>query len=136
MVQKIDHVGIAVKNLGEAIKFYEQTLGLKIEGQEIILDQKVKTAFIPLGESRIELLESLDPEGPVGKFIASRGEGIHHIALRVSDLEADLQSLKENGVKLIDEKPRRGAHKLRIAFIHPKATNGVLLELCQSEKPR
>ena len=133
MIRKIDHIGIAVKNLSDAIKFYEESLGLQIEGQEIVQDQKVRTVFIPVGEIRIELLESLDPEGPVGKFIANRGEGIHHIALQVSNIEADLQKLKEKGIKLIDEKPRLGAHKLQIAFIHPKATNGVLLELCQSK---
>lgn len=129
----IEHFGIAVKNLDEAIKFYEEILGLKCYAVEGVADQKVKTAFFQIGQTKIELLESTDPEGPIGKFIENRGEGIHHIAYAVKGLESSLEELKSKGIKLIDEKPRRGAEGLNIAFLHPKTTNGVLIELC--EKP-
>ena len=131
MIKKINHVGVAVKDLNEAIKFYKENLGLEIEGTEEIKEQKVKVAFIPLGESRIELLQSIDPNGPIAKFIEKRGEGIHHIALEVEGIEETLQKLKEKGVQLIDEKPRIGAHEMKIAFLHPRSTKGVLLELCE-----
>jgi methylmalonyl-CoA/ethylmalonyl-CoA epimerase len=126
----IEHIGIAVKNLDEAIKFYEKVLGLKCYAIEEVEDQKVKTAFFQIGQTKIELLESTDPDGPIGKFIEKRGEGIHHIAFATDKLESDLKELKEKGIKLIDEKPRAGAEGLNIAFIHPKATFGVLTELC------
>ncbi len=129
----IEHIGIAVKNIDEAIKFYEGILGLKCYAVEEVADQKVKTAFFQIGQTKIELLESTDPEGPIGKFIEKRGEGIHHIAYAAKNLESSLEELKSKGIKLIDEKPRRGAEGLNIAFIHPKATVGVLTELC--EKP-
>ncbi|MGI5901146.1 MAG: methylmalonyl-CoA epimerase [Desulfitobacteriia bacterium] len=130
-VLKIDHIGIAVKNLEETLKFYVDTLGLKLQGEEVVEEQKVKVAFLPLGDSEIELLESTEPDGPVAKFIASRGEGIQHIALRVKNLEEALAELKAKGVRLIDEKPRYGAGGAKIAFIHPKATFGTLVELCE-----
>ncbi len=132
-MKKIDHVGIAVKNIEECRWLYEGNLGLKIKDIEEIPDQKVKVAFLPLGESKIELLESTDPQGPIAKFIAARGEGVQHIALRVDNIEEKLAELKEKGVRLIDEKPRLGAGGARIAFIHPKETFGTLIELCERE---
>ncbi|MBE0571336.1 MAG: methylmalonyl-CoA epimerase [Ignavibacteriaceae bacterium] len=129
----IEHIGIAVKNMNEVIKFYEEVLGLKCYAVEEVADQKVKTAFFQIGKTKIELLESTDPEGPIGKFIEKRGEGIHHIAYAAKDLESSLEELKSKSIKLIDEKPRKGAEGLHIAFLHPKATYGVLTELC--EKP-
>ena len=126
----IEHIGIAVNNLNEAIKFYEEVFGLKCYAVEEVEDQKVKTAFFQIGQTKIELLESTDPDGPIGKFIEKRGEGIHHIAFATDKLESSLKELKEKGIKLIDESPRKGAESLNIAFIHPKATFGVLTELC------
>ena len=131
MLDKIDHIGVAVKSIDEALKFYEEQLGVELSKVEEVAEQKVKVAFLPVGESKIELLESTDPEGPVAKFIAARGEGFQHIAFKVDNLEAKLQELKAKGVKLIDEKPRIGAGGASIAFIHPKSTGGLLIELCQ-----
>ena len=130
MFKKIDHIGIAVRNLDEAIKVWEG-LGLKVDEIEEVPDQKVRTAIIHVGESRIELLEPTSEDSPIAKFIAKRGEGIHHMALGVDDIEATLEHLKEEGYRLIDEKPRIGAGGAKIAFVHPKAVTGVLLELCQ-----
>ncbi|MBK9099407.1 MAG: methylmalonyl-CoA epimerase [bacterium] len=129
----IEHIGIAVKSLDDSIKFYEDVLGLKCYAVEEVADQKVKTAFFQIGQTKIELLESTDPDGPIGKFIEKRGEGIHHIAYAAKGLDSSLNDLKNKGIKLIDEKPRRGAEGLNIAFLHPKSTFGVLTELC--EKP-
>jgi methylmalonyl-CoA/ethylmalonyl-CoA epimerase len=131
MFEKIDHVGIAVANLEEAINFYRDQVGLDCEGMEVVEEQKVKVAFFPVGESKIELLESTDPDGPVGKFIEKKGGGVHHLSFRVSNIEEKLRQLKEQGVTLIDEKPRYGAGGAKIAFIHPKSTGGVLVELCE-----
>jgi lactoylglutathione lyase/methylmalonyl-CoA/ethylmalonyl-CoA epimerase len=131
MIKKIDHIGIAVKDLKEAIGFYGENLGLDIEGIEEIKEQKVKVAIIPVGESRIELLESTHLDGPIAKFIERRGEGIHHIALEVEGIEETLQKLKKKGVNLVDQKPQVGANRTRIAFIHPRSTKGVLIELCE-----
>ena len=133
-IKKIDHIGVAVKNLNEAMKLYRESLGLEIEGTEEVKEQRVKVAFIPVGETRIELIESTDPNGIIAKFIERRGEGIHHIALEVDHIEGVLQKLKEKGVQLIDEKPRIGVHKMKIAFLHPRSTNGVLLELCEKHE--
>ncbi|NJE48199.1 methylmalonyl-CoA epimerase [Thermococcus sp. 9N3] len=133
MFKKIDHVGIAVKNLEEAIKVWEG-LGLKVEEIEEVPDQKVRTAIIHIGESRIELLEPTAEDSPIAKFIAKRGEGIHHIALGVTDIEEHLKELKEKGYRLIDEEPRIGAGGAKIAFVHPKAVTGVLLELCERKE--
>ncbi len=130
-VIKVDHIGIAVKSISEALKLYEETLGIKCEGIEEVPEQKVKTAFLPIGDTEIELLESTAPDGPVAKFIEKRGEGLHHIALRVENIEEALEELKKKGIRLIDEKPRKGAGGARIAFLHPKATGGVLLEICE-----
>jgi len=130
-VEKINHIGIAVKSIKEAAKFWENLPGLKITGTEVVESQKVKTAFLPTGDSEIELLEATDEESPIAKFIEKKGEGVHHIALQVDNIEEALAELKEAGIRLIDETPRDGAGGARIAFLHPKATGGVLLELCQ-----
>ena len=130
-ISVIDHVGIAVKSIDEALKFWESSLGVKCTGRETVEEQKVTTAFLPIKESEIELLEATSEESPIAKFIEKRGEGIHHISLRVGDVEACLAELKAKGVKLIDETPRKGAGGAMIAFIHPKATGGILLELSQ-----
>lgn len=132
MGKKIDHIGIAVKELEAAAKFYGAALGLEKGEVEVVEEQKVKVLSLPLGESRVELLESIDPEGPIGKFLAKKGEGIHHIAIRVENIEEELERLRGLGVPLIDEKPKKGSHNTRIAFLHPKGTGGVLVELCQS----
>jgi len=130
MIRKIDHVGIAVKNLDEAIKLWEK-LGLKVAEIEEVPEQKVRVAVFKVGESRIELLEGTSEDSPISKFIAKRGEGIHHIALGVENIEEHLERLKGEGFRLIDEKPRIGAGGAKIAFVHPKSVNGVLLELCE-----
>ncbi|PIE54336.1 MAG: methylmalonyl-CoA epimerase [Dethiosulfovibrio peptidovorans] len=127
----IDHIGIAVKSIDEALKFWEGTLGVRCTKVETVADQKVNTAFLPLKDSEVELLEATTEDSLLAKYIARKGEGIHHIALRVNNLEAVLTELKEKGVRLIDEKPRKGAGGAMIAFIHPAATGGVLLELSQ-----
>lgn len=130
-VLKVDHIGIAVKDMAEAKKFYTEVLGIAAQGEETVAEQKVKVCFIPCGDSEIELLESTAPDGPVAKFIEKNGEGIQHIALKVDNIENALADLKAKGVRLIDEKPRYGAGGANIAFIHPKATGGVLLELSE-----
>ncbi|MCL2496536.1 MAG: methylmalonyl-CoA epimerase [Clostridiales bacterium] len=130
-VIKVDHIGIAVKSIAEAAKFWEDTLGLKIAATEEVAEQKVITAFIPCGDSEVELLQATAEDSPIAKFIENKGEGIQHIALRVDNIEEALSELNEKEVRLIDEVPRKGAGGARIAFLHPKATGGVLLELCQ-----
>lgn len=133
---RLDHLGIAVESLDSAESFWSQTLGLKTAGREVVEEQGVTVSFIPAGEPSIELLEPLEEEeGPVGRFLARRGPGIHHICLRVDDLDSLLARLKEAGVKLIDETPRQGAHGMRIAFVHPQATGGILLELAEPAGP-
>jgi methylmalonyl-CoA/ethylmalonyl-CoA epimerase len=132
-VLKIDHIGIAVKNLAESSKLYEM-LGIASAGVEEVAEQKVRVSFFPVGDSEIELLESTSPDGPVARYIEKNGEGIQHIALRVDNLEEALAELKAKGVRLIDEKPRYGAGGAKIAFIHPKATGGVLLELSERQE--
>ncbi|MDR1182830.1 MAG: methylmalonyl-CoA epimerase [Bacteroidales bacterium] len=129
----IEHIGIAVKNLNEAIAYYEKVLGLKCYAIEEVADQKVKTAFFMIGQTKIELLEPTDSESAVGKFIEKRGEGIHHIAYAVDNLSSALEELGEKSIQLIDKQPRKGAEGLNIAFLHPKSTGSVLTELC--EKP-
>lgn len=129
----IEHVGIAVKDLETSIKYYETVLGLECYKIEEVADQKVKTAFFMIGQTKIELLESTDPEGPVGKFIEKRGEGVHHIAFAVNGLETALADAEALGVQLIDKTPRKGADGLSIAFLHPKSTGGVLTELCEDK---
>ncbi len=129
----IEHIGIAVNNIASAIEFYEKVLGLKCYNIEEVPEQKVKTAFFLVGQTKIELLESTDNEGPIGKFIEKRGEGIHHIAFAVENIESQLLHASESGIKLIDSSPRKGAEGLDIAFLHPKSTNGVLIELCENK---
>ncbi|MCE1207175.1 MAG: methylmalonyl-CoA epimerase [Spirochaetia bacterium] len=130
-LEKLDHIGIAVEKLDDSLAIWEGTLGLVLHGTEEVVEQKVRTTFLPLGESEIELLESTDPEGPIAKFIAAKGQGIQHLAFRVTNIEAALEELKTKGVRLIDEKPRYGAGGAKIAFLHPKSTGGVLIELCE-----
>ncbi len=132
-ILKIDHLGIAVKSIEEGKNFWTDVLGLKFEGSETVAEQKVTTAFFPVGESEVELLESTAPDGPIAKYLEKKGEGIQHIAFRVENIEAALDELKEKGVRLIDAKPRIGAGGAKIAFLHPQSTNGVLVELCQRE---
>ena len=133
MYQKIDHIGVAVKNLKESLHIFEDILGMKCTGEEVVEEQKVRTAFLPMGESEIELLESTSPDGTIARYIEKRGEGIHHIAFEVDNLESMLESLQKKGVRLIDQKPRYGAGGARIAFLHPKSTNGILIELCEHQ---
>ncbi len=130
-ILKIDHIGIAVNSIEDGKNLWMDALGLAFEGTETVEEQKVTTAFFPVGESEVELLESTAPDGPVAKFLEKKGPGVHHIAFRVENIEAALSELKEKGIRLIDEKPRKGAGGAKIAFLHPKATNGVLVELCE-----
>ncbi len=132
MITRLDHIGIAVKSIAESLKVYE-AMGLKSVGVEEVAEQKVRVAFIPVGETEIELLESTAADGPVAKYIEKNGEGIQHLALRVDNLEAALAEMKAKGVRLIDEKPRYGAGGAKIAFVHPRSTGGVLLELSERE---
>ncbi len=133
-ISHIEHIGIAVQNLDEAIKFFENVLGLKCYAIEEVKDQRVKTAFFLVGKTKIELLETTDPEGPIGKFIEKKGEGIHHIAFAVKNIEDRLDELRQKEIKLIDQQPRKGAEGLDIAFLHPKSTFGVLMELCENKE--
>jgi methylmalonyl-CoA epimerase len=130
-VIKIDHIGIAVKDLNAAKRFYEEILGMEVSEIEEVKEQKVRVAFLPTGDSEIELLESTEVDGPIAKFIEARGEGLQHIALRVENVERTINELKEKNVRLIDEAPRYGAGGAKIAFIHPKATFGTLIEICE-----
>jgi methylmalonyl-CoA/ethylmalonyl-CoA epimerase len=130
---KIDHIGIATRHLDEALTLWRDTLGLKVTSTEDVTEQGVRVAMLPVGESQIELLEPLTPNSPVGKFLEKRGPGIHHVALRVTNIQAALVQLKENGARLIDETPRAGAGGCLVAFIHPSSANGVLLELVQHQ---
>ncbi|MEZ5196444.1 MAG: methylmalonyl-CoA epimerase [Bacteroidales bacterium] len=129
----IEHIGIAVKSLKDAIPFYEKVLGLECYAVEEVIYQKVKTAFFMVGQTKIELLESTDPEGPIGKFLEKKGEGIHHIAFAQPNVTQALTEAEESGVRLIDQKPRKGAEGLDIGFLHPKSTFGVLMEFCGKE---
>jgi methylmalonyl-CoA/ethylmalonyl-CoA epimerase len=130
----IEHIGIAVKNLEESIKFYERVLDLKCYSIEEVKDQKVRTAFFKIGQTKIELLESIEPDGPIAKFIEKKGEGIHHIAYAVNNLVETLKEAESKGIQLIDKEPLKGAENYQIAFMHPKSTNGVLIELCELKK--
>ena len=132
MIEKINHIGIAVKNLENAIPFYRDQLGMTFEGTEEVAEQRVRVAFLRIGESRIELLEPTTPDSPVAKFLEKNGEGIHHLAYEVENIEQALKDLESQGVRLVDKVPRSGAHGSRIAFLHPKASGGVLTEICQS----
>ncbi len=130
-ILKIDHIGVAVKSIETGKRFWKDILGLDFEGSETVEEQKVTTAFFPVGDSEVELLESIDPDGPIARYLEKKGEGIQHVAFRVDNIEASLKELKEKGIRLIDEKPRKGAGGAKIAFLHPKSTNGVLVELCE-----
>ena len=130
-ILKIDHLGIAVNSIDDGKNFWSEILGLKFEGAETVETQKVTTAFFPVGESEVELLESTSPDGPVAKFIDKKGTGFQHVAFRVANIEEALEELKEKGIQLIDQTPRIGAGGAKIAFLHPKATGGVLVELCE-----
>ncbi len=130
MITKINHIGIAVNNIDEAVKLYTDVLGLEVRDIEVVEEQKAKTAIIPVGESKIELLESTDPEGIIAKYIERRGEGLHHLAFEVSNIQGALEAVASKGITLIDEKPRAGVENTNIAFLHPKATK-VLIELVE-----
>ena len=132
-ISHIEHIGIAVKSLETAIPYWENVLGLKCYNIEEVKEQKVKTAFFKVGQTKIELLESTDPEGSIGKFIEKRGEGVHHVAFAVENIEGALAEAESKDVKLIDKTPRKGAEGLTIAFLHPKSTMGVLTELCEDK---
>ena len=131
MITRINHIGIAVKSIDEAVKLYTDVLGLNVKDIEVVEEQKVRTALIPVGESKIELLESTDPEGTIAKFIENRGEGLHHLAFEVSNIQDALGTLVSKGVALIDEKPRKGVENTNIAFLHPKGTGRVLMEVVE-----
>jgi len=129
-ISHIEHIGIAVENLSESIKYYEEVLGMKCYAIEEVVDQKVKTAFFLVGQTKIELLESTSPDGPIGKFIEKKGQGIHHIAFAVPNADQALKQAEEKGVQLVDKVSRKGAEGLKIGFLHPKSTQGELTELC------
>lgn len=133
MVKKVDHIGIAVKNLDETLKFYKETMGLDLQGIEVVEEQKVKVAFLPIGDTEVELLESTDSDGPIAKYIEKKGEGVQHIAYRVENIEEAIADMEAKGVRMIDKTPRYGAGGAKIAFCHPKSTYGVLVELCQRD---
>src|ERR1035437_136013 len=130
----IEYIGIAVRNLEESIKFYEDTFGLKCYAVEEVKDQKVRTAFFEVGQTKIELLESTEPDGPIGKFIEKKGEGVHHLAFSVKNIESALTEIEKKGIQLIDKQPRKGAEGLDIAFLHPESTFGILTELCEKKE--
>lgn len=131
MIQKLDHIGIAVNNLDEALKLYSEVLGLNLAGVEVVEEQKVRVAFLPVGDTEVELLESTSPEGPIAKFIEAKGQGIQHMAFKVDNIEEAIEEMKAKGMRMIDEKPRYGAGGAKIAFMHPKSSNGVLIELSE-----
>jgi methylmalonyl-CoA/ethylmalonyl-CoA epimerase len=131
MLQKINHIGIAVQSLEATLPFYRDALGMEFKGEEEVAEQKVKVVMLQIGESKIELLEPTCPESPIAKFMEKNGPGIHHIAYQVENIEAAIAQMQQQGARMIDEVPRNGAHGTRIAFVHPKSSNGVLTELCQ-----
>jgi len=132
-LNKIEHIGIAVKSIEESLKYYEGILGLKCYAIEEVAEQRVKTAFLKIGDTKLELLEATSDDSPIAKFIEKRGEGVQHIAFAVNGIENVLLEAKEKGVRLIDEKPRKGAEGMDIAFLHPKSTGGVLTEFCEKK---
>jgi methylmalonyl-CoA/ethylmalonyl-CoA epimerase len=132
-MKKIAHIGIAVASLEEAVPLYRDILGLEYQGTEEVISERVRVAFFQIGESHIELLEGMDDESPISKFIAKKGEGVHHIAFSVDGMESRLREIKEKGIALIHEEPKIGAHQSKIAFLHPKSTRGVLMELCEAK---
>jgi len=133
-ISNIEHIGIAVKNLDESIRYYEDVLGLKCYRVEEVEDQKVKTAFFKVGDTKIELLESIGKDGPIDKFIEKRGEGVHHIAFAVKDIKKSLKKAEAAGIEVINKEPVNGTESLQVAFLHPRSTFGVLTELCENKK--
>jgi methylmalonyl-CoA/ethylmalonyl-CoA epimerase len=134
MIKKINHIAIAVNNLEEAAKFYQTVMGLTLSGVEVVSAQKTKVGFFKIGESNIELVQPAEPDSPLVKFLETKGQGIHHICLEVDDIEAEVKSVLEKGATMVDQKPRPGAHNTRVAFVHPKSSGGVLIELCEYPK--
>ena len=134
MLKKINHIAIAVNNIEEAAKFYQNIMGLNLSGIEVVKAQKTRVGFFKIGESNIELVQPSEPDSPVAKFLESKGQGIHHICFEVDDVEAEVKAFLEKGATLIDQKPRPGAHDTKVVFVHPKSSNGVLIELCELPK--
>jgi methylmalonyl-CoA/ethylmalonyl-CoA epimerase len=134
MLKKINHVAVAVNNLEEATKFYEEVLGLTLSGVEVVTSQKTKVGFFKIGESNIELVQPAAPDSPLTKYLENKGQGIHHLCFEVDDVEAEVKAFIEKGATLIDQTPRPGAHNTKVAFVHPKSSNGVLIELCELPK--
>jgi methylmalonyl-CoA/ethylmalonyl-CoA epimerase len=134
MLIKINHIAIAVNNIEEAADFYQTILGLKLSGLEVVTDQKTRVGFLKIGESNIELIQPAERDSPLVKFLETKGQGIHHICFEVDDVESEVKSLLEKGALLIDQKPRSGAHNTKVAFIHPRSSSGVLIELCELPK--
>ncbi len=134
MIKKINHIAVAVNNLEEAAKFYQNMLGLTLSGVEVVAGQKTKAGFFKIGESNIELVQPTESDSPLVKFLESKGQGIHHICFEVDDVDAEIKALLEKGATMVDQKPRPGAHRTKVAFIHPKSSNGVLIELCELPK--
>ncbi len=134
MLKKINHIAIAVNNLEEAAKFYQEVMGLTLSGIEVVTAQKTKVGFFKIGESNIELVQPAEPDSPLVKFLETKGQGIHHICLEVDDIEAEVKTFLEKGATMVDQKPRPGAHNTRVAFVHPKSSGGVLIELCEFPK--
>jgi len=136
MLKKIHHIAVAVDNLDEAAKFYQNVLGLDLAGVEVVSAQKTKVGFFKIGGSNIELVQPAEPDSPLDKFLKTKGQGMHHLCFEVDDIEAEIKSLLENGATMIDEKPRPGAHNSRVAFVHPKSSSGVLIELVELSKEK
>ena len=134
MIKKINHIAVAVNNLEETAKFYQNMLGLSLSGVEVVAGQKTKAGFFKIGESNVELVQPTEPDSPLVKFLETKGQGIHHICFEVDDVEAEIKSLLGKGATMVDQKSRPGAHQTKVAFIHPKSSNGVLIELCQLPK--
>jgi methylmalonyl-CoA epimerase len=134
MIKRINHIAIAVSNLEEAAGFYQTVMGLTLSGIEVVTAQKTKVGFLKIGESNIELVQPAEPDSPLVKFLETKGQGIHHICLEVDDIEAEVKAFLEKGATMIDQKPRPGAHNTRVAFVHPKSSGGVLIELCEFPK--
>jgi len=136
MLKKIHHVAVAVDNLDEAAKFYQNVLGLDLAGVEVVSAQKTKVGFFKIGASNIELVQPAEPDSPLDKFLKTKGQGMHHLCFEVDDIEAEIKNLLENGATMIDQKPRPGAHNSRVAFVHPKSSSGVLIELVELSKEK
>jgi methylmalonyl-CoA/ethylmalonyl-CoA epimerase len=134
MIKKINHIAIAVNNLEEAAGFYQTVMGLTLSGIEVVAAQKTKVGFFKIGESNIELVQPAEPDSPLVKFLETKGQGIHHICLEVDDIEAEVKTFLEKGATMVDQKPRPGAHNTRVAFVHPKSSGGILIELCEFPK--